>query len=264
MSDLHLGLSACRADALLAFLKAHPSSLIVAVGDIIDLHQMRRGLRWSPSYSRLLRYLLKRVEKGVRVVYVPGNHDAEFRELAGGSVFGIEIARQAVYMHQDGPLLVTHGDEADTIVRVLPWLAKVGGWGYDVLLDLNTGVAALQQLLGWRPWSLSKAVKASVKRACTYISDFESALVAQARASGCVGVICGHIHHAEMREVDGLRYCNTGDWVESCTALVEHWDGRLALVEHPDARPALTHAGGEMVEEPDDAWPAGLAPVAAV
>lgn len=266
ISDLHLGLSSCRADALLRFLKAHPAAVIVAVGDIVDLLQMRRGLRWEPVYNRLLRYLLKRVEKGVRVVYIPGNHDSAFRDLAGRTVFGIEIAHQAVYRHRDGPLLVTHGDEADTIVRVSPWLAKVGGWGYDVLLQLNAVVATLQRARGRRPWSLAKAVKASVKRACTYIADFEGTLAAEARARGCVGVICGHIHHAEMREVRGVRYYNTGDWVESCTALVEHWDGTLELLHA--AAPAVTRGAAKSApasgwgwpeddDEPDPGWPVG-------
>lgn len=238
ISDLHLGLSSCQADALLRFLKAHPAAMIVAVGDIVDLLQMRRGLRWEPSYNRLLRFLLKRVEKGVRVVYIPGNHDWALREFAGRAVFGIEIARQAVYQHRDGPLLVTHGDEADAVVRISPWLAKVGGWGYDLLLQANTIVSAAQRALGRRPWSLARAVKASVKRACAYVSDFEGTLASEAQVRGCVGVICGHIHHAEMREVEGVRYYNTGDWVESCTALVEHWDGRLALVQAERSVPA--------------------------
>jgi UDP-2,3-diacylglucosamine pyrophosphatase LpxH len=267
ISDLHLGLSACRADALLGFLKAHPTPLIVMVGDMADLLQMRRGLRWDASYSRLLRYLLKRVEKGVRVVYVPGNHDAQFRDLAGQTVFGIEIAQQAIYRHESGPLLVTHGDEADAVVRISPLLATVGGWGYDVLLEINTLMTGVQRALGRRPWSLAKAVKASVKRACTYISDFEGTIAAQARARGCVGVICGHIHHAEVREVDGVRYYNTGDWVESCTALVEHWDGRLALVHAPAAAAVATISaevagiGLLRIEEDEEAelpWPTVL------
>jgi UDP-2,3-diacylglucosamine pyrophosphatase LpxH len=251
ISDLHLGLTSSQAGALLRFLKAHPAALVVAVGDIVDLQQMHRGLRWEPAYSRLLRHLLKRVERGVRVVFIPGNHDAAFRDLAGGTVFGIEVARQAVYQHRDGPLLVTHGDEADAVVRIAPWLAKLGGWGYDVLLQASTLVASTRRSLGRPPWSLAKAVKASVKRACTYISDFEGTLAAEARARGCVGVICGHIHHAEVREVDGVRYYNTGDWVESCTALVEHWDGRLELVQ--------ADAGVAEEDEADAAWPAGIA-----
>jgi UDP-2,3-diacylglucosamine pyrophosphatase LpxH len=230
------------------------------VGDMADLLQMRRGLRWDASYSRLLRYLLKRVEKGVRVVYVPGNHDAQFRDLAGRTVFGIEIAQQAIYRHQGGPLLVTHGDEADAVVRISPALATLGGWGYDLLLELNTLVARLAQATGRRPWSLARAVKASVKRACTHISDFEGTLAAEARARGCVGVVCGHIHHAEARDVDGIRYYNTGDWVESCTALVERWDGRLELVQAAGA--SMTETEGAEAGEAETAWPAGiLAPV---
>jgi UDP-2,3-diacylglucosamine pyrophosphatase LpxH len=261
ISDLHLGLSACQAESLLRFLKAHPAALIIAVGDIVDLLQMRRGLRWEPAYSRLLRYLLKRVEKGIRVVYIPGNHDSQFRQLAGRTVFGIEIAHQAIYHHHDGPLLVTHGDEADTLVRVAPWLAKLGGWGYDLLLDVNTVVTALQRASGRQPWSLAKAVKAGVKRACTYISDFEGALASEARARECVGVICGHIHKAEVRAVDGVRYYNIGDWVESCTALMEDWDGRLTLIQGERAMAPVTLDAERLDEESDAPWPAGLSMV---
>jgi UDP-2,3-diacylglucosamine pyrophosphatase LpxH len=253
LSDLHLGLNGCRADLAHAFLKATPSAALYLVGDIVDLWVMRRRVRWEPAYNKLLRHVLKRAQRGERVVYVPGNHDAGVTALAGLGLVNIEIARRVIYEAVDGRrLLVTHGHEADSVVNIHPTLARVGTHAYDTLIWLNAVINRARAALGLEPWRFSRAVKRSVKRATMYIGNFEQVMADRARALGAQGVICGHIHQPVIQERDGLSYMNCGDWVEHCTALVEHWDGRFELVTHADlsvpvarVKPAMAYAIAE-------------------
>jgi UDP-2,3-diacylglucosamine pyrophosphatase LpxH len=229
LSDLHLGLTGCRADDALAFLKATPSERLYLVGDIIDLWMMRRRMRWAPVYNKFLRHVLKRAQRGQQVVYLPGNHDADIAALSG--LVNIQVARQAIYDTLDGRrLLVTHGDEADAIVKAHPLLARLGAHAYDTLIWINAVGNRARRMAGLGPWSFSRKVKAGVKRATTYIGNFERVLAERARMVGAHGVICGHIHQPVIRELDGLTYYNCGDWIEHGTAIVERWDGVFELV----------------------------------
>jgi UDP-2,3-diacylglucosamine pyrophosphatase LpxH len=229
LSDLHLGLTGCRAEAALAFLKATPSERLYLVGDIIDLWMMRRRVRWEPVYNKLMRHVLKRAQRGQLIVYLPGNHDDDIAALSG--LVNIQVARQVLYEALDGRrLLVTHGDEADAVVQAHPLLARLGAHAYDGLIWLNAIGNRARSLIGLEPWSFSRAVKASVKRATVYIGNFERVLAERARSVGAQGVICGHIHQPVIRELEGLTYMNCGDWIEHCTALVERWDGEFELV----------------------------------
>ena len=231
ISDLHLGTPGCQADALLEFLKAHPSDYLYLVGDIVDGWQLRRKWYWPQSHNDVVQKLLKRARKGCRIVFVPGNHDEFARQFAGLHFGGIEVATEAVHVTATGQRLwVVHGDYFDAVVQSAKWLAYLGDNLYEFTLKLNRHLNHLRGRLGLPYWSLSAYLKQKVKTALNYVMEFEAAVAREARQRGHQGVVCGHIHRAEMRDIDGTLYCNDGDWVESCTALVEHPDGRLELV----------------------------------
>jgi UDP-2,3-diacylglucosamine pyrophosphatase LpxH len=231
ISDLHLGTPGCQAQELLAFLKAHPSDYLYLVGDIVDGWQLRRRWYWPQAHNDVVQKLLRRARKGCRIVYVPGNHDEFARGFIGHQFGGIEVVEEAVHVTVDGRRLwVMHGDYFDGVIQCAKWLAYVGDSLYEFTLKLNRYLNHLRARLGLPYWSLSAYLKLKVKKAVNFISDFEVAVANEARRRGHQGVVCGHIHHAEMREIDGILYCNDGDWVESRTALVEHHDGRLEVL----------------------------------
>ena len=231
ISDIHLGTPGCQAEALLDFLKHHPSDVIYLVGDIVDGWQMRRRWFWPQSHNDVVQKLLRRARKGSKVVFVPGNHDEFARQFDGMHFGGIEIANEAVHTTADGRhLWVIHGDHFDGVIQCAKWLAHVGDWAYGVTLELNRHFNRIRHRLGLPYWSLSQYLKHKVKRAVSHVNDFERAVAAEARERGFDGVVCGHIHRPEMRTIDGTLYANDGDWVESLSALVEHSDGRLELV----------------------------------
>lgn len=232
ISDLHLGTAGCQAGPLLDFLKAHSSEHLYLVGDIIDGWQLRKRWYWPQSHNDVVQKLLRRARKGCRVVYVPGNHDEFARQFAGHRFGGIEVAEEAVHVTATGQRLwVVHGDYFDGVVQCAKWLAHVGDTLYEFTLRMNRHLNNLRGRLGLPYWSLSAYLKHKVKKALNYVTDFENAVAHEARRRGHHGVVCGHIHRAEMRTIDGVLYCNDGDWVESRTALVEHHDGRLELVQ---------------------------------
>jgi UDP-2,3-diacylglucosamine pyrophosphatase LpxH len=237
VSDVHLGSRGCRADALLEFLKSVEVDYLFLVGDIVDLWAMRKNFYWPQEHNNVLRTVLGKAKGGTRVIYIPGNHDEELREFCG-SVFGnLEIHREFVHQTADGrKLLVMHGDEFDTVVKCSPWLAKLGSSVYDFLLGLNRHVNAVRRLFGMRYWSLAGYLKHKAKTAVQYIASFEQAVAHAARKRGVQGVVCGHIHRPEITDIDGVQYCNDGDWVESCSALVEDMNGRLSLLSWPEVR----------------------------
>ena len=237
VSDVHLGSRGCRADALLEFLKSVEVDYLFLVGDIVDLWAMRKNFYWPQEHNNVLRTVLGKAKSGTRVIYIPGNHDDELREFCG-SVFGnLEIHREFVHHTADGRrLLVMHGDEFDTVVKCSPWLAKLGSSVYDFLLGLNRHVNAVRRLFGMRYWSLAGYLKHKAKTAVQYIASFEQAVAHAARKRGVEGVVCGHIHRPEITDIDGVQYCNDGDWVESCSALVEDMNGRLAIWSWPEVR----------------------------
>ncbi len=232
ISDIHLGTPGCQADALLDFLRHTDCDTLYLVGDIVDGWQLRRNWYWPQAHNDVLQKLLRKARKGTRVIYVPGNHDEFARSYLGHNFGGIDVAEEWIHTTADGRRLwVTHGDFFDGVVQCAKWLALVGDWAYTLTLRLNVQFNRLRARLGLPYWSLSNYLKQRVKRAVSYISDFESALAREARIRGMDGVVCGHIHHAEMREIDGILYANDGDWVESLTALCEHADGRLEILD---------------------------------
>jgi UDP-2,3-diacylglucosamine pyrophosphatase LpxH len=237
ISDIHLGTRGCQAELLLDFIRTIECDTLYLVGDIIDGWMLKRGWRWPQAHSDVVQKILRLARKGVTVIYVPGNHDDRVRDFCGVHFGGVLVARDFIHEAADGKrYLVTHGDEFDGIVQKAKWLAYLGDYSYRALLTLNTQWNTLRRRLGLGYWSLSAFVKLKVKNAVTFIDDFENALADEAKRRGVDGVICGHIHHAEMREINGVLYVNDGDWVESCTAVVEHHDGELEVVEWAKVR----------------------------
>ena len=231
ISDIHLGTPGCRADALLDFLRATQCDWLFLVGDIIDGWQLRRRWYWPQAHNDVVQKLLRKARKGTRVVFVPGNHDEFARRYVAHHFGGIEVAEDWIHTTADGRRLwVTHGDLFDGVIQCAKWLAYVGDSLYEFTLRLNRHFNSLRARLGLPYWSLSQYLKQKVKRAVSYVGDFEAAVAREARQRGVQGVVCGHIHHAELRDIDGVLYANDGDWVESLTALVEHHDGRLEIV----------------------------------
>lgn len=238
ISDLHLGTPGCQAAALLDFLKTHPSDHLYLVGDIIDGWQLRRKWYWPQLHNDVVQKLLRRARKGCQIVYVPGNHDEFARGFIGHSFGGIEVVHDTVHTTADGRRLwVVHGDYFDGVIQYAKWLAYLGDNLYEFTLRMNRHLNSLRARLGLPYWSLSAYLKHKVKMALNYVMAFEGAVAQEARKLGHHGVVCGHIHRAEMRMIDGTLYCNDGDWVESRTALVEHFDGRLELI-HWQADPS--------------------------
>ncbi len=231
ISDVHLGFKGCRAEFLLDFLRRVECQQVYLVGDIIDVWSLTRSFYWPQAHNDVIRCILGKAKHGTRVIYVPGNHDRPFRDHDGLVLGNVEIRREAVHETADGRrFLVLHGDEFDSIVRASPFLESLGSRAYSAALRLNRYVNAVRQLLGYPYWSIAAFLKHKVKNAVRYIANFERALAVEARRRGVDGVICGHIHRAEISEIDGITYCNDGDWVESCTALVEDFQGRLSLL----------------------------------
>ena len=232
ISDTHLGTSGCQAELLLDFLKSTDCETLYLVGDIIDGWQLRKGWYWPPRHNDIVRCVLKKAKHGTRVVYVPGNHDEAFRDYVGLNLGGVELLPEAMHETADGRrLLVLHGDEFDGVVLYARWLAFLGDSAYTLLLKLNGLLNRIRKLRGLPYWSLSAKIKKRVKNAVQFISSFEQAVAHAAVERGANGVVCGHIHTAEIRKIGDVTYYNDGDWVESCTALVEHSDGRMELVE---------------------------------
>ena len=235
ISDLHLGTPGCQAVALLDFLKTVECETLFLVGDIVDGWQLGRSWYWPQAHNDVVQKLLRKARKGTRVIFIPGNHDEFARRYVGHNFGGIDVAEDWVHETADGrKLWVMHGDLFDGVIQCAKWLAHVGDSLYEFTLKLNRYLNSLRARLGLPYWSLSKYLKLKVKRAVSFIGDFEQAVAREARRRGVQGVVCGHIHHAELRDIDGILYANDGDWVESLTALVEHVDGRLEILDWGD------------------------------
>ena len=231
ISDVHLGMRSCQAPALLDFLKHIECEVLYLVGDIVDFWKFRRGPHWPQSHNDVLQKLLRKARKGTRVVFIPGNHDDGLRDYAGMNFGGIELRRDALHDGANGKrYLVLHGDEFDVVVRYARWLAFFGDRSYDVALALNVPLNFVRRMLGLGHWSLAAFLKLKVKSAVNYIGEFEEALSMEARRRDAQGLICGHIHHANQRMIDGIHYLNCGDWVESCTAIAERFDGTFEII----------------------------------
>ena len=234
VSDVHLGTRDCKADELNNFLKHHSCDTLYLVGDIIDAWKIQQNRwRWKQSHTNVVRRVLGHAKRGTRVVYISGNHDEFLRPIIPyGFSFGlIEIVNQTEHIGADGRhYLVVHGDMFDGITRLAPWLNFLGDKAYDFILALNSKFNWIRHRMGFGYWSLSLYLKHRVKKAVDFIFHFERNLAAYCKKRGFDGVVCGHIHHAEIKEIDGVVYMNDGDWVESCTALVEHHDGAWEIV----------------------------------
>ena len=251
ISDLHLGTPGCQARALMDFLRDVDCETLYLVGDIIDGWQLRRSWYWPQAHNDVVQKILRKARKGTRVIFVPGNHDEFARRYVTHSFGGVEVAEECIHVTADGrKLWVTHGDLFDGVIQCAKWLAYTGDMAYEFTLKLNRWFNRVRAHMGLPYWSLSRYLKLKVKRAVSYVSDFELAVAREARKRGVHGVVCGHIHHAEIREIDGILYCNDGDWVESLTALVEHADGRLEIIDRGDTvwRPAVATAPARLPE----------------
>ena len=247
ISDIHLGFKGCSAELLQDFLHRVDMDTLFLVGDIIDVWSMQKSMFWPQSHNNVLRTILGKAKRGTKVIFVPGNHDEVFRDF-DGAVFGnLEIHREYIHCAADGRrMLVLHGDEFDSVVKCSPWLAKLGSNIYDILLAANPYINWFRRKLDLPQWSLSMYLKHKAKKAVQYIGSFEEAVASAARKRGVQTVVCGHIHHAEMRDIDGVLYCNDGDWVESCTSLVEDMNGQLRLIDWPKLR--------EQLRDTPEAW----------
>jgi UDP-2,3-diacylglucosamine pyrophosphatase LpxH len=231
LSDVHLGMKGCQAEKLLDFLRCYDAKTIYLVGDIVDGWQLRSSWYWPQTHNDVVQKLLRKARKGTQLFYIPGNHDEFLRDYYGTHFGGIEVVEERIHVAADGRCyLVIHGDLFDVVIRHAKWLALLGDKAYDAAIWLNTHFNAIRRAFGFTYWSLSQWAKLKVKNAVNFIGEFERTLAAEARRRGLDGVICGHIHHAVIRAQSDFRYMNCGDWVESCTALVEDFDGAFEII----------------------------------
>ncbi|EZQ18431.1 UDP-2,3-diacylglucosamine diphosphatase [Pseudomonas sp. G11-1] len=249
ISDVHLGTRDCQAEKLAGFLKEYECDQLYLVGDIIDGWRLRKSMYWPQSHTNVIRRILTMSKRGTRVTYVTGNHDEFLRRYATLNIGNIRLVDEAEHVTADGrKLLVIHGDQFDVITRCHRWLAFLGDYAYEFSLRLNRWLNYWRSRYGYGYWSLSGYLKHRVKKAVNFISEFEEALAHECRKRDLQGVVCGHIHHAEIREVNGISYHNCGDWVESCTALIEQWDGSIAQYNWAESE-ALGEVEVEATEE---------------
>lgn len=251
LSDVHLGYRGCKADYLLDFLKATESDVLYLVGDIVDLWSMNRTMFWPQNHNNVIRTILGKAKHGTRVIYIPGNHDEQLRDYVG-SVFGnIEIHEEYVHINPDGKrFLMLHGDAYDAIMHCSGLRNFVGNKAYDLIMYMNRHLYKWRQVLGFPYWSLASFLKTRVKDAVKHIQKFEEVVAADARNRGFDGVICGHIHHAGIRNIDGVTYCNDGDWVENCTAMVETAEGKMEILHWSEKQEIVCSTQTGQTESP--------------
>lgn len=235
LSDIHLGSRSCQAEALLDFLDQVDADRIYLVGDVVDMISLRRSVFWPVAHTQVVRKILDLRRAGTDVIYIPGNHDDPFRDFAGSEFDGVPVLKKVVHTTADGRrMLVVHGDEMDAEMRCGRWLRLLGSVTYCLLMNLNRNICRVRNWLGMLYWSLAANLKKRSSTAVEYMQRFEQGMADIARRQGMDGVICGHIHHAAMKYVDDILYCNDGDWVESCTALVETPNGNLEILRWAD------------------------------
>lgn len=234
LSDMHLGTRGCSADRILEFLDAHDAATIYLVGDIIDGWRLARRFFWPRSHNDVVHRMLQKARAGTKIIWLVGNHDEFVGPYIGNNFGGIAVVAEYVHETADGrSFLVIHGDKFDVITQYHRWLARLGDVSYDALLAVNRRLMRLRSCLGFHHWSLSDYVKRRVKQAACFISQYEQTIAEECRQREFDGIICGHIHHAVIKQIGGdVLYCNSGDWVESCTALVEDFAGNLAIIHH--------------------------------
>ncbi|RZF93873.1 UDP-2,3-diacylglucosamine diphosphatase [Pseudoalteromonas sp. CO302Y] len=243
ISDVHLGYKDCQAQYLLDFLNAIECDVLYLVGDIVDLWSMKRQFFWHPSHYDVLALIQQKAKDGTRVIYIPGNHDETFRQYADESLFGIEVHQQYIHTTKANKrFLLLHGDDFDSATRYNKLISIAGDAGYDLLLFLNRWTNRVRRLFGGHYWSLASWIKARVHKAREAIDAFEKAAIHEAKKQGVDGIICGHIHHPAVKVVDGILYCNDGDWIENCTALVENDCGRIELLHWSETQKVIHSA----------------------
>jgi len=248
LSDIHLGYKDCKADYLLDFLDRIEPEYLYLVGDIIDIWSMKNNFYWPSSHNQVVRKLIKMAKNGVKVTYIPGNHDSVFRDYCGEAFGSIEIKMSSVHETKLGKrLLMVHGDEFDDVIRFSRFIKFIGDFAYDFLLFVNRWNNRLRSHLGYKYWSLAAYIKNRVSNAAQVIKVFEQAAIEKARREGYDGIVCGHIHHPNFIEEEGVIYCNDGDWIESCTTLVEKHDGVLEIWHWSDRNQCLMQLNGEKV-----------------
>lgn len=231
ISDIHLGTKMSSAYSLLEFMKTFECDKIYLVGDIVDCWAMSKKMLWSQLHNDVIQKLLRRARKGTEIVYIPGNHDEVMRNYCDNEFGHIIIVDEAIHIGVDGKLyLVTHGDQFDVVIKHATWLAHLGSWAYDVSIDIGRIISKIRQKFDLPHWSLSSYLKYKVKESVSFIGNYEETLSNYVRSKNLDGIVCGHIHHANIRDIDGITYMNCGDWVESCTALVEHLDGTFEII----------------------------------
>jgi len=235
LSDIHLGAKSSKAKEVSRFLKSNSCEKLILNGDIIDGWQLRKGAKWKKKHTRFFRVVLKMMEKHkTEIIYIRGNHD-DFMDNILPFAFGkLKLVKDYIYLSQGRKYLILHGDIFDSITTNLRWLAKLGDIGYTFLLWLNKVYNYWRIRRGMPYYSLSQAIKEKVKGVVSYISDYEKELVRFARAKGCTGIICGHIHHPAITQYQDVLYLNSGDWVESLTALVETFEGEWKIIYYAD------------------------------
>ena len=245
ITDVHLGPRGSKAGALLAFLRDVEFDTLYLVGDLIDIWALRRGIYWPQEHNDIIQKLLRKGRKGTEIIYIIGNHD-EFLSAFHGHYASVTLQKNAIHETADGRrLLIMHGHELDTVVQNMGWLAHLGDIGYVLLMRCNGIVNLIRHLAGLGHWSLSAYVKAGVKNVVSFIGKFEESIVRYAKDFKVDGVLCGHIHTASIRQIDGITYYNCGDWVESCTAMVEHLDGRMELIAFDQTAESATNPESE-------------------
>ena len=246
VSDFHLGTSRAQTDLLLDFFRSTQSDTLYLVGDIVDNWSLKKSWYWHQSHNDVIQKILRKARKGTRVIYIPGNHDEQFRDFAGSRFGRLSVKLDDIHIGADGRrYLVMHGDEFDGVVKYARWLAYLGDSAYEAAISVNAVLNRIRRRMGLPYWSLSAYLKNRVKKAVEFLSNFEHAMVREARKRGADGVICGHVHTPEARMIDGIVYFNDGDWVESCSALVEHFDGRFELIRWTGIQAARVPGGAD-------------------
>lgn len=252
LSDIHLGSRACRAAELLSFLKDYEPGHIFLIGDIVDFWAMSRSVYWPAPHNTVVQKILKQARHHVTVILIPGNHDEALREYIGSSFGDISIVRDYIHTAADGKrYILLHGDEYDQVTTYHKWVSLLGDASYNLLVHLNRALSLIRRKLGVSGhWSLADYAKRNVLRAVSFISDFETSVVHDVKRLGLDGVICGHIHTPAIKRIDGITYINCGDWVDSCTAIVEHYDGRMQLARWTPPAAAAARPAEAVAEAP--------------
>ena len=237
ISDLHLGTRGCRSDMILEFIKYTQSEKLYLVGDIIDGWALKNSLYWPQMHNDIVQKILRKARHGTKVFYIAGNHDEMLRSFMPISFGAVQVCNQLIHEMVDGrKFLVINGDQFDGVIRSAKWLSILGSIAYEVLIKFNRYLNIAREIMGKEYWSLSKYLKHKVKNAVKFMSDYEQLVSNYVKKKNVDGIICGHIHHPAIQDMQGVQYINDGDWVESCTALVEHFDGSLELIYWFDKR----------------------------